>query len=127
MGTKGITAEKTLSETKEMLDHDTGLRLRGSHRFLINFYPDVARVVTVLPRYTRNISETNESQNRTLEIFIKLIPFYDYIKTENRIIVRILCQSSVIWPAIGMRIIEGNTTVFILAFSPGIQWSWKLF
>jgi hypothetical protein len=127
MGTTGVTTETTLSELKEILDHDTSFRLRGSHRFLMNFYPDVAQVVTVLPRYTRNLSETNESQNRTLEIFIKLIPFYDYIKTENRIIVRILCQSSIIWPAIGMRILEGNTTVFIFACSPGIQWSWKLF
>ena len=126
----GINSEKNLLETEDTLSNGLFDRLKDrSHNFLMNFYPDSVDILTVIPPFEVNLSENNESENssKKLEVFIKLIPVIDSITTENRIIFRILRQSSIVWPAIGGRILEDNSTTFILAFGPGIQWSWRLF
>lgn len=117
--------ENNLQETKDIFTKGLFDRKR-LHSFLINYNPDEVYILTTIPPIVRNLSN-NDTNNRTLEIFIKLIPLFDSIQTEQRIIIRKLYQStSLIWPALGGRIIEDNSTKFILAFGPGIQWNWRL-
>jgi len=124
----GITSEKNLLETENILTKGFFNRKPRIRSFLINLRPDVADVTTSIPPFVINLSKNNESENVSLEIFIKLIPLFDSIQTEQRIILRKLYQSSsLLWPAIGARILEDNVTSFILAFGPGFQWTWRIF
>jgi len=121
----GIT-ENSLQETENIFTKGFFNRKPRSRSFLINLNPDMVTIYTTIPPFVRNLSN-NETENRTLEIFIKLIPLFDMIETEQRIFIRKLYQStSTLWPAIGGRITEGDSTKFILAFGPGIQWYWRL-
>jgi hypothetical protein len=119
--------ERNLEETEDILTKGFFNRKTRYRSILINYNPDEVNIYTTIPPFVRNISD-NETENRTLEIFIKLIPIFDIIETEQRIFIRKLYQStSLLWPAIGGRIIEDNSTKFILAFGAAIHWYWRLF
>lgn len=120
----GLTPKTTLTETQQLLlEYPLGGIQARARFFIINVYPDTVTILTSIPPNIVNLSE----ENTTLEILIKITPFLDYIQTEQRIILRKLYQStSLLWPAIGGRIQEGNTTKFILVFGPGIRWDWRL-
>lgn len=130
MGEMGITSEKSLMETENIMS--TGkffnIKPRGIHRFMINIDPDAVLLSTTLPSREIDLTGDNESENKTLEIFVKLIPLLDSVSTEQRLIIRKLHQrTALLWPAIGARIIEGDETTFILAFGKGIYWSFRIF
>ena len=121
----GVTPEKNLLETKSILT-DKMLPIDGlkRHMFLINIDPDTVEIKTTIPPQLENLT----GDNSTLEIFIKLYPITDSVKTTQRMTLRKLYQTtSLIWPAIGARVIENNITTFIIAFGPGIKREWKIF
>ena len=121
----GVTSEKNLLETQSILT-DGMLPMNGlkRHLFLMNIDPDTVEIKTTIPPQIENLT----GNNSTLEIFIKLYPFTDSVKTTQRIALRKLYQTtSLIWPAIGARVIENNITTFIIAFGPGIKREWKFF
>lgn len=121
----GVTSEKNLLETQSILT-DGMLPIDGlkRHLFLMNINPDTVAIKTTIPRRIENLT----GDNSTLEIFIKLYPFTDSVETTQRITLRKLYQTtSLLWPAIGARVIENNITTFIIAFGPGIKREWKLF
>ena len=125
----GITPEKNLIETQTLLT-ESPLPLKPSkkHFFLMNLYPDSVDITTTIPTYIENLTGEDWADNTTLEIFVKLIPLIDSIETVQRIILRKLYQeASSLLPAIGARIRKDNSTVFIVAFGPGIKWSWRFF
>ena len=94
------------------------------HMFLMNIHPDTVEIKTTIPPKIENLTR----ENSTLEIFIKLYPFTDSVETTQRMVLRKLYQkTSLIWPAIGARVIENNITTFIIAFGPGIKRDWKIF
>ena len=122
---QGINSEVSI-DTLSLSSYDEK-RAFGNSRtrfFIFNSYPDTVQIETTIPPIIQN-----RTDNSTLEIFIKLYPVVDNIKTSKQMIVRTLTQeTSVIWPCIGARIIEDNTTTsFIIAFGPAIKWSWSLF
>jgi len=119
----GITSEKNLLETQIIVTNEPLLKNPfKSHRFLMNINPDSVNIETTIPTYIEN----QTGDNYTIEIFIKLIPLVDSIQTIQRIIIRKFYQeSSLLWPAIGLRIIEDGETVFIIAFGKGITWNFK--
>jgi hypothetical protein len=125
----GYSTQVTLGKLQR--ECSSGLFNRGvqrHHRVLMNFYPDIVVINTSLPIYTEDASEQLGISNATIEFFIKIVPLVDTIETQNRIFLRTLTQkTSVLGPAIGIRLIESNTTVFILAFGSNIQRSWHLF
>ena len=125
MKENGITYNKNLFEVQNIIKNRLAFRdLFNNHRFLMNFYPDTVEIETTLPKDIRNIS----GGNQTLEIFIKLYPIVDFVRTTKQMPIRKLYQeTSVIWPAIGARIREDDNTVFIIAIGPNIKWDWKLF
>ncbi len=119
----GITSEKNLLETQTIVTNEPRIKNPfKSHRFLMNFNPDSVEMETTIPTYIDNQSV----DNYTVEVFIKLIPFIDSLQTVQRIILRKFYQeSSFLWPAIGLRIIEDGETVFIIAFGKGITWKFR--
>ena len=122
----GITSETSLSETQEILVEITPNVRPRARFFIINIYPDDVQMLLTTPPHVINLSN-NGSANETLEILFKIMPLVDFIQTEQRIIIRKLYQyTSFILPAIGGRILEDNTTKFILVFGPGIRWDWRL-
>jgi hypothetical protein len=130
----GITVDQTVRETQNY--EPTGLKgpFQKNHLFLMNILPDIVSINVILPTYRTNISNgnssDNESENNTqvLELFVKLVPFVDSVQTQNRILLRKLYQkTSSIWPAVGGRILDNETTIFILAFGPQIDWSMRFF
>jgi len=125
----GVTPEKNLFETQTILtDELLPLKPSKAHFFLMNLYPDSVDITTTIPTYVENLTGDDWADNTTLEIFVKLIPFFDSVETVQRIILRKLYQeTSLLLPAIGARIREDNSTVFIVAFGPGIKWSWRFF
>jgi len=126
----GLSSDLTLDETESMMTPGKffTLRLRGTHRFMFNVQPDAVILSTVLPRYVMNLTEDNSTVNKSLEIFVKLIPFFDSVETQQRLIIRKLYQkTTILWPIIGMRIVEGEETTFIVAFGFNINWSFRLF
>jgi len=125
----GVTPEKNLFETQTLLaESPLSLKPPRTHLFLMNLYPDSVDITTTIPTYIENLTGDDWADNTTLEIFVKLIPFFDSVETVQRIILRKLYQeTSLLLPAIGARIREDNSTVFIAAFGPGIKWSWRFF
>ena len=125
----GITQGKNLDKIQTTLtDIPLALKPAKKHFFLINIYPDTVDIETIVPTYVQNLTGDDWQDNTTIEFFIKLIPLFDSIDTSQRVIIRKLHQStSLIYPAIGARIRQDNSTVFITAFGPGIKWSWSLF
>ena len=121
----GITSEKNLIETQSILtDGMLPINSLKRHLFLMNINPDTVEIKTTIPPHIENLT----GDNSTLEIFIKLIPFTDSVETTQQIALRKLYQeTSLIWPAVGARIIENNITTFIIAFGPGIKREWKFF
>lgn len=128
--TMGVSfKENILNPQKSSVEMPLKL-LKRTHVMLLNFYPDVVNISLTLRPFVTNLSSNITGQNttHTLEIFIKLIPVIDFVKTEQRIILRKVYQNTpLLWPSIGCRILEENTTVFIIAFGPGMQRSWKIF
>jgi hypothetical protein len=121
---QGITLETPINNIQTIEPLATRKR---SAFFLINYNPDSIFILTSIEPYQVNLSDNQTQGNQTLEILIKIMPFLDYVQTEQLIILRKLYQStSLLWPAIGIRILEDDTTVFILMFGPGIQRSWRL-
>ena len=121
-----IDKDVSISDSQDIIN-ERGIFGRTKNKFvLINYRPDNVILNVTLPTKIINLSDENQTSNRTLEIFVKLIPFIDVVETEQRVIIRKLYQSSVIWPAIGARIVEDDETSFILAFGINIKWSWKL-
>jgi len=125
----GITQGKNLDKIQTApTDNPLALKPAKKHFFLMNIYPDTVDIETIVPRYVQNLTGDDWQDNTTIEFFIKLIPLFDSIDTSQRVIIRKLHQStSLIYPAIGARIIQDNSTLFITAFGPGIKWSWRLF
>ena len=119
----GITSEKNLLETQTIVTNEPRIKNPfKSHRFLMNINPDSVDIETTIPTYIDN----QTGDNYTIEIFIKLIPFVDSIQTIQQIIIRKFYQeSSLLWPAIGLRIIEDDKTVFIIAFGKGMTWKFR--
>ena len=119
-----VTSEKNLLETQRILtDSENLLEGLKRHKFLFNINPDTVEIETTIPSHISNLT----GGNTTHEIFIKLVPFADSVKTSQRIIIRKLYQeTSLIFPAIGARVIEDNSTVFIIAFGPGMKRNWRL-
>ncbi|MEM0466546.1 MAG: hypothetical protein QXX20_02950 [Candidatus Thermoplasmatota archaeon] len=125
-----IQPEQTLKEVQDY--YPTGIRgpFQRDHIFLMNFYPDVVSINVLFPTYKINITHENKTSDITqvLEIFVKLVPLFDSVQTQNRIFIRKLYQkTSPIWPAIGGRILDNDTTVFILAFGLKIDWKMRFF
>jgi len=122
---QGINSEVS-TDTLSLSSYDEKKAFGNSRTrfFIFNSYPDTVQIETTIPPLVEN-----RTDNSTLEIFIKLYPVVDNIKTSKQMIVRTLTQeTSVIWPCIGARIVEDNTTTsFIIAFGPAIKWSWSLF
>jgi len=121
---QGINSEVSI-DTLELSSYGKE-RAFGNSRsrfFIFNSYPDTVEIQTTIPSHIENLTG-----NSTLEIFIKLYPLVDSIKTSKQMIIRTLYQeTSGIWPSIGARIVEDNTTTFIIAFGPGMKWNWKIF
>ncbi len=129
MNMMGITSEKSFVETQTILsDSLLNPKRPKTHMFLMNLYPDSVDITTMIPTYIENLTGNDWQDNTTVEIFVKLIPLFDSIDTSQRVIIRKLHQTtSLIYPAIGARIRQDNSTLFIAAFGPGIKWSWRLF
>jgi len=129
MNELGITSEKNLFETQDILsDGFFTVGRPTTHFFLLNLYPDFVDITVTLPTYIENLTGDEWQDNTTLEIFVKLIPLLDSIDTSQRVIIRKLYQkTSVLWPVIGGRIRQDNSTLVMAAFGPGIKWTWRIF
>ena len=129
MNMMGITSEKNLVETQNILtDGLLNPKRPKTHIFLMSLYPDSVDITTMIPTYIENLTGDEWQDNTTIEIFVKLIPLFDSVSTSQRVIIRKLRQTtSIVYPAIGARIRQDNSTLFIAAFGPGIKWSWRLF
>jgi hypothetical protein len=125
----GITSEKTLDEAQDILsDGFFTVGRPTTHFFLFNLYPDFVDITVTLPIYVENLTGEQWQENTTFEVFIKLIPLFDDISTSQRVIIRKLYQkTSVLWPVIGGRIRQNNSTLVMAAFGPGIKWTWRVF
>ena len=125
LDTVGIHPSMTIKDTSTMLTpNHVPLALQKSRLFLVSSYPDMVDMNLTIPPFEQNESEENVS----IEIFIKLYPVVDYVMCEKEWIIRTFCQeTSLLWPAIGGRVIKEDETSFIMAFGPGIRWSWRLF
>ena len=122
----GLTYNTSLSDTGNILENGIFNRKPVRYRpFLINVLPSFVMISTTIPPYEYNISKNNQSSEYTykIEFFIKIIPFIDFVVTEQFGILRKkLVQTSILWPSIGGRILLKDFTLFILAFGPRIQW-----
>jgi len=137
MGTLGLSSQMTLSEVSSSFE--TGLFNRNVkyRTFLINILPYSTsistfvpvietEIATLIPPIDINLSNITGEENLTveLELFIKSIPFFDYITTRQFGIVEpLLTQKSTIFPTIGIRITVEGFTVFIIAFGLLIKWT----
>jgi len=129
LNTNGLSSEQNLLKMNaEDIGNLAMPRFRLPHVFLINYYPDVVNMSLTLDPWKMEMSNSSGYENRTLEIFVKLVPIVDYVKTEQRIIFRKLYQNTAyLFPSIGCRILQDNSTLFIIAFGPMMQRNWKLF
>ncbi len=124
----GITQKTSLFKVKNILGELLRNRLNTKfHNFLVGFFPVFTTVQTITPPAEINLTEIPFAiGNLTvkLEVFVKVIPFLDFITIrEIRPLRHGLTQTTKIWPAIGARITVAGITVFIAAFGPRIKWT----
>ncbi len=124
----GITAETSVSELEPLSDQEFRLLSSRGHFFMLSFEPDEVVVSTMLPTYISNTSDNESEDNSSIEIFLKIVPLFDTIMTKKQFIFRKFYQStSLIFPAIGLRLIENDETTFLIAFGMGISWYFRFF
>ena len=124
----GITQETSLLQIKTKLGQLIQNRLNTKYRsFLVGFFPVFTTVSTITPSFEINLTEIPTTMGNLtvkLEIFVKVIPFLDFITIrEIRPLRHGLTQTTKLWPAIGARITVDGITVFIVAFGPRIKWT----
>ncbi|MCX6666246.1 MAG: hypothetical protein NT038_09375 [Euryarchaeota archaeon] len=128
MQTLGITQETSLVQVKTKLGQLIQNRLNTKyHSYLVGFFPVFTTISTITPSVEINLTEiptTVGNLTVKLEIFVKIIPFLDFVTIrEIRPLRHGLTQTTKLWPAIGARITVEGITVFVVAFGPRIKWT----
>ena len=118
----GISPDATVNECEDIVGQkDLKDRLK-TRRIIFNIYQDTVEIETVLPIFVKE-----QTENSSIEVFVKLVPIFDSVKTEQRLIIpKLVQETSFLWPAIGFRLVEDNETILIFAVGAGIRWSLRL-
>jgi len=121
----GITDTMNLAEANDALT--TGIFNKKQDRylpFMFNILPTVATVFVMLEPMDYNLTEDNPSDvlYYHYQIFVKVIPFVDFVITEQLGFLKSLSQISLFFPLVGIRLMLGPFTVALLAFGPRVHW-----
>jgi len=122
----GLNQDMTLYEVNEALTTGIFFNKKSDQYlpFMIDVLPTIARVFVYLEPMVYNLSEDNPSDTLVykIEVFAKLIPFFDFVYTDHIGFFRTLSQSTFFFPAVGARLMLGPFTMAIIAFGPRIHW-----